>query len=64
MEVKLNMFLFTFRNQDANQVKYAALTARDVLIWACWCGTSLVYSPVDKIIGPYYTWMLGERRVD
>ena len=32
MEVKLNIFLFTFRNQDANQVKYTALTALDVLM--------------------------------
>ena len=32
MEVKLNIFLFTFRNQYANQVKYTALTAFDVLM--------------------------------
>ena len=32
MEVKLNIFLVTFRNQDANQVKYTALTALDVLM--------------------------------
>ena len=32
MEVKLNIVLFTFRNQDANQVKYTALTALEALI--------------------------------
>ena len=31
MEVKLNIFLFTFRNEYANQVKYTALPAFDVL---------------------------------
>ena len=34
MEVKLNIFLFTFRNQHTNQVKYNALhlTALDFLM--------------------------------
>ena len=32
MEVKLNIFLFTFRNQHTNQVNYNALTALDFLM--------------------------------